>query len=401
MLETGFDGLHEKCQLTPGIPVNPMLAKPTKGVSEVLDRFENIKFTCEFKYDGERAQIHRLADGTVKIFSRSLEDNTQRWPDVIQGLPTAIKSGVTTCVLDAEVVAWDVEKKCLLPFQVLSTRKRKVDKDAKVEDMKVKVIVMAFDLLYLNDRSYLKEPLMVRRQTMKANFTEVEGNFMFAVSKEGDQLEALEVFLQESIKGNCEGLMVKTLETDATYEPSKRSLNWLKLKKDYIDGMGDSLDLVPIAGFWGRGKRTGTYGAYLLACYDPETEQFQTVCKIGTGFSDENLTEHTEFFKDHVMAAKPSNYLVHESLKPDSWFDAKQVWEVRAADLSISPVHKGGIGKVSKGKGIGLRFPRYLRLRDDKPVENATSAEQVADMYSSQDNIVKGDAEDEDEFEGI
>jgi len=384
LLRLGIAGVHTECKLEPGIPVHPMLAKPTKGISEVLDRFSGIPFTCEYKYDGERAQIHLDRDGKIKIFSRSSEDTTERWPDVAVALPAALK-GARNCVLDCEVVAWDREKEALLPFQVLSTRSRKA---VEVKDVKCNVIIFAFDLLYLNDASLLKTPLKQRQAALRANFTEVAGQFQFAVAKEGTEIEELEQFLHEAVKDGTEGLMVKTLETNATYEPSKRSLNWLKLKKDYMDGMTDSLDLVPIGGYWGHGKRTGVFGAYLLACYDPDTEEFQTVCKAGTGFSEEDLVKHTAFYQDgNLLPKKPRNYAVDKVLECDAWFDAKQVWEMRCADLSISPVHLGGRGKVHASKGIGLRFPRFLRIRDDKPCEMATNAQQVADMYRNQDNV--------------
>mgnify|MGYP001796885853 CR=1 FL=1 len=143
-----------------------------------------------------------------------------------------------------------------------------------------------------SDLSLLAKTLAERRALLHEHFEEVEGKFRFATAldhtEDGDTT-ILEEFLDKAVKGQCEGLMVKTLDSNALYEPSRRSLNWLKLKKDYLEGLGDSVDLVPLGAYHGKGKRTGVYGAYLLACYDADTEDFQSVCKIGTGFSDEDL----------------------------------------------------------------------------------------------------------------
>jgi len=161
-------------------------------------------------------------------------------------------------------------------------------------------------------------------------------------------------------------------------------LNWLKLKKDYVEGIGDSVDVVPIGGYKGRGKRTGVYGAFLLAVYDQQSGEFQTCCKIGTGLSDADLSQHFEFFKDHIISQKRIDYDVHDSLTPDDWFDAVQVWEIQAADLSISPIHSSGNTLREDGKGIGLRFPRFMRIRDDKNPEDATSSEQILGLFEDQ-----------------
>lgn len=242
----------------------------------------------------------------------------------------------------------------------------------------------------------LQEPLTKRREALYSAFNEVPGEFFFVTAKISRDVDELQVFLEDSIAENTEGLIVKTM--DATYEPSKRSLNWLKLKKDYMEGCGDSLDLVPIGGFYGKGKRTGVFGAYLLACYDETSEELQSICKIGTGFSDEDLNALNAKMKATVIDMPRSYFKYGESVKPDVWFDPKFVWEVKAADLSVSPTHQAAHGLVDPTKGIALRFPRFLRVRDDKVVETSTSAEQVAEFYNAQATKVEFEKEDEDAF---
>jgi DNA ligase-1 len=246
MVEHGIMNLRDYCKLRPGIPLKPMLAKPTKAITEVLDRFEGQTFTCEYKYDGERAQIHYVAkdtddelkknmqgvtkeaaDGVASIFSRNSEDLSKKYPDILAKLHTWVDKDTKSFVLDCESVAWDMVEKKVLPFQQLMTRKKK---DVKIEDVKVKVCVFAFDLLYYNGDAIVEKSLRERRELLHKAFTPVEGEFGFATSMDGQELDEIQTFLDESVKASCEGLMVKMLDgTESGYEPSKRSRNWLKV----------------------------------------------------------------------------------------------------------------------------------------------------------------------------
>uniref|UniRef100_A0A8C9JCB9 DNA ligase n=1 Tax=Panthera tigris altaica TaxID=74533 RepID=A0A8C9JCB9_PANTA len=275
LLEHGLEHLPEHCRLSPGVPLKPMLAHPTRGVSEILKRFEEAAFTCEYKYDGQRAQV---GGWTRSLGRRENTEHKEKQINLRLPLKTSIKlPSVTSFILDTEAVAWDREKKQIQPFQVLTTRKRK---EVDAADIQVQVCLYAFDLIYLNGESLVREPLSRRRQLLRENFVQTEGEFVFATSLDTKDTDQIAEFLEQSVKDSCEGLMVKTLDIDATYEIAKRSHNWLKLKKDYLDGVGDTLDLVVIGAYLGRGKRAGRYGGFLLAAYDEESEELQAICKV-------------------------------------------------------------------------------------------------------------------------
>ncbi|CAI0450960.1 unnamed protein product [Linum tenue] len=382
--------------MDPGIPIKPMLAKITNGVSQVLKLFENKAFSCEFKYDGQRAQIHRLSNGTIRVFSRNGDETTSKFPDLINIVDESCNRTEDTFIIDAEVVAVDRKNGCkLMSFQELSSRERgSKESSITLDSIKVEICVFVFDIMFANGEQLLKFPLRQRRKYLRDLFPdERPGYFRYAEEMTVEPNDAclgnesilnrMNTFLEDAWQCSCEGIMVKTLDVDAGYSPSKRADSWLKVKRDYVEGLGDSLDLVPIGAWHGNGRKAGWYSPFLMACYNPETEEFQSVCRVMSGFSDAFYKEMKEFFTgDRTLTKKPPYYRTLEV--PDMWFSAELVWEIRGADLTISPVHQAGVGLVHQTRGISIRFPRFVRSVGDRNPEDCSSAADIARMFNAQ-----------------
>lgn len=374
LLEHGIHKLNHVCKITPGIPIKPMLAHPHKNLTKAFSKFESTGFLSEFKYDGERVQIHHF-DGIIKIFSRNSEDMTVKFPDI-----ASVKFSEKPFIIDGECVAFSEGK--VMPFQLLSTRKRK-----NIDKIEIPVCVFVFDIVYFDNRELLDLPLRERREILKSNFKEIDDKFKFAEGFECKSLEDIESAFKSATEFNSEGLMLKSL--DSPYQPSYRSNSWGKIKKDYLDSVGDSLDLVVIGAFYGKGKRTGNYGGFLLATYNDETGRYEPCCKIGTGFSDEKLQLFYDQLSPKVTAIASEIDYNDKSIKPDLWITPYYVWEVKAASLSLSPIYSAG----SRDKGISLRFPRFLQERTDKKPIDATTSNQIWRMYN--ESIEEQSEEDE------
>ena len=344
-----------------GIPVRPMLAVPTKEIPTI-----NEFVLCEYKYDGERAQFHGMPNGSIRCFSRNMEDTTEKFPDAIEQVRQAVNSA-RNFIVDTEIVAWDTKTSTILPFQVLANRPRK---NVSLDDIKIPVMVVIFDLLYLDDESHLESSTFNRIMELQESFESIPGKCILAQGYFGGDVNE---HMKEAIEAKCEGLMIK--ELSEPYEPSKRSTKWNKLKKDYLSTVGDTLDLVPVGAFYGQGGRSGVYGAYFLAVYNEDEDEYVGVCKIGTGFSNEQLENfYKQFSSVGTSTIKPS--WLTANVDCDIWFEfPTQVWEVKAADYTISPTYAAG---------VSLRFPRLIRVRHDLDPKNATTTEQLVTLYQKQ-----------------
>ncbi|KAK2986757.1 hypothetical protein RJ640_010982 [Escallonia rubra] len=408
LMDKGIRFSSSTLPMVPGIPIKPMLAKVTNGIPQVLKLFQNKSLTCEYKYDGQRAQIHQLADGSVRVFSRNGDETTSRFPDLINIIKESCSPAAVTFILDAEIVAVDRKNgHKLMSFQELSSRERGSRNSLiAVDSIKVDICVFAFDIMFANGEQNNDDFSL----SQAVGFSSSPKTKMYAYPSElftGEKLSYFEYakeitveaddacvtseatvtkmncFLEDAFRSSCEGIMVKSLDIEAGYTPSKRSDTWLKVKRDYVDGLSDSLDLVPIGAWYGNGRKAGWYSPFLMACYNPDTEEFQSVCRVMSGFSDSFYKEMKELYsEDKIQTKKPPYYQTAEV--PDMWFSPELVWAIRGADFTISPVHQAAIGLAHPTRGISIRFPRFIRALSDRKPEECSTATDIAEMFHSQ-----------------
>jgi DNA ligase-1 len=369
----GIEGIL-KFKVSMFSPIRPMLADRVKSEQEALKKIEN-EFAAEYKLDGERAQIHKK-NNKIILFSRSLENITEYYPDIVEKISESIN--VDEGIFEAEIVAINENTGDFLPFQELMHRRRKYKLEKAVSDYPI--TVNFFDILYFNGNNCLDEPYQERRRKLK-NIIK-ENNFaklipMSIVKNEDDISDIIE----NSINSGCEGLMLKVLT--APYRAGSRGSNWLKLKREYQNELGDSLDLVVIGAFFGRGRRTGKYGTLLLATYNSDSDIFPSICKVGTGFSDESLDQLFQILSNKVILKK--NPRVDSSMDADIWFEPELVIEIVASEITLSPIHKTGLDYIRKNTGFALRFPKFTgKIRTEKMAEDASTDEEVMALYKNQ-----------------
>jgi DNA ligase 1 len=277
------------------------------------------------------------------------------------------------------VVAWDPSSQQILPFQRLTTRAKKWENHGR--DPSVKVALFVFDFLVLNGEPLIMLELRQRLKKLHEIFREVPNQLYFAEEFESNDLQTVQNFFAKSLKSSCEGLMMKCLDgPDSVYRLDYRSSMWLKIKKDYA-GMVDTLDLVPIGGFYGQGRRVGLFGSFLLAVYDPDQDEYQSISKCMTGFTDQFLTTAAEELGQTSIDSPLDNYRFTSAVRPDVFFSPTQVWEIQFADFTLSTVHCAAGGLVDEERAVSLRFPRFKRSRTDKKPADATTPMQIAEFY--------------------
>ncbi|MCJ1285789.1 hypothetical protein MMC26_005130 [Xylographa opegraphella] len=462
LLEVGTcDELLVRCGLGLHVPLRPMLGSITRDLGEMLTKLQGRDFSCEYKYDGQRAQVHCDAGGKVSIFSRHLEVMTDKYPDLVALVPQIRGEGVSSFILEGEVVAVDRASGDLRAFQTLTNRARK---DVDIGTIKVEVCLFSFDLMYLNGEALLDRPFRERRELLRSLFVEVPNQFTWVKSIDATSADSETVleFFKSATDIKCEGIMVKVLDNVmnpalqndleeepepelqvlpppptaskgkmrgkgkgsavdkaeekekgtrrkallATYEPDKRLDSWLKVKKDY-NTAADTLDLIPIAAWHGSGRKAKWWSPILLAVRNPETGSLEAVTKCISGFTDKFYQANKEKYAEgSVNIISKPGYIEYPGY-PDVWFEPQEVWEMAFADITLSPTYLAALGLVSEERGLSMRFPRFLKVREDKSIDEASTSDFLASLWRTQEARVKSaggdasktDAMDEDDMD--
>ncbi len=373
--EKGLAGI-EKFQVMVFEPIRPMLAERLSSPEEILEKLGG-KCVAEYKYEGERVQAHKKGNEVV-LYSRSMERISDQYPDAVELVRENVKA--EEAILEAECVAVDVETSELLPFQELMHRRRKYGVKEAMEQYPVALFM--FDALYMDGKDLTLDAYPVRRMLLEKVLKESDRVKTARQMKTGSEKE-LEDFFEEAIEDGCEGLICKSVGANSVYQAGARGWMWIKYKRDYKSEMTDTVDLVVVGAFHGRGKRAGTYGALLLAAYNRETDTFETVTKLGTGFTDDDLKKLPKVLRTHVVPHKSSR--VQSTLTADVWFEPEVVLEVLGAEITLSPIHVCALDSIRKGSGLAIRFPRFTgKYRTDKTAEDATTSTEVVEMYREQ-----------------
>jgi DNA ligase-1 len=372
----GMDGIKD-FKITVGIPIRHMLAERLNSIEEIIEKLGG-ECIFEYKYDGLRIQAHISEEG-VSLFSRHLEEITDQFPDVQQMLRDTVKA--KSAILEGECVPIDQETGELLPFQMVSRRRgRKYEIDSAIEDFPIKFFL--FDCLLIDNEDFTKKPLPVRREQLSkiiSTTSRVELSKMITTSSKTEA----EKFFEESLSRGCEGLMGKAISEDSYYRSGSRGWHWIKYKREYKSELDDTLDLVIVGAYAGQGRRSGVYGALLMAVYNNLEDRFETICKLGTGFSDEMLEKVYVMVNDHKLDNKHPR--IQSEMKADFWVEPKFVFEVRGAEITFSPIHTCAFNELKANAGLAVRFPRFTgRIRDDKAPEDATTSQEIMNMYKNQ-----------------
>ena len=359
-------GEVQKIGITYGIPIRMMLASRVP-YGEIIEKLGS-PFIAEYKLDGERLQIHKQGQN-IKLFSRRLLEISEQYPDVCQMINENIR--VDNVIIEGEVVAMDSVYEKMLPFQVLSKRRRKYDVEGVMKE--VPVCLFLFDLLKYKDESFIDKSFLVRRKKLEEIVLERDELRIVKSVLINNTDELLEFFNIARNEGN-EGVMTKSIKENSVYQAGNRGFLWIKLKGLEGGKLKDTVDVVLIGAFYGKGRRTGVYGTYIGAVYDPINGIFIAFTRFFSGLTDELSESLTKQMETYKTEKKPKNVICEDI--PDVWLEPEIVVEIFGDEITVS--------EKFPALGYSMRFPVFQRVRPEKGPVDITTVDEIKSLYESQ-----------------
>jgi len=384
--EHGLKGI-KKIGIEVGVPIMPQRCQRLSDTEDIIEKMG--KVSAEYKFDGTRVQLHMDRKKTiksndmeqnalfgsneekmfVKTFTRNLEETTYQYPDIVEGALKQIEA--ESVILDGEAIGYNKDTGEFLPFQEIMQRKRKHGIAEMAKDIPLRYFV--FDILYLNGEELINKTLEERRKILSSiikpgKVLEVDSSFVT------DNAAELADYFEESKEKGLEGIVIKKI--DAPYQAGARAFTWVKLKRSETALLKDTIDVVILGYYYGKGTRAEFgIGGFLAGVYDKNTDSYKTITKVGTGLKEEDLISLKKAADKIKVNKKPVNVELNKTFDPDVWVSPKMVVELGADEVSKSATHSAG---------YALRFPRLLKFRQDKKPEDTTSLTEIIDMYNLQ-----------------
>ena len=375
--EKGPEGL-EAMHVQLGIPIRPAAAERMPTAQAVFEKLGHC--VAQPKLDGFRLQVHLDNTGPepkVWFFSRNLQDMSYMFPDLTAAVA---KLPVKNMICEGEAIVYDPHTKVFLPFQETVKRKRKHGIEQATQDLPLRVYL--FDLLYLNDKGLIDETHVLRRDELQHVMKDMHDDAVQVIDERFiTNADELLHYFQENISAGLEGLVVKRV--DSVYTPGKRNFNWIKLKRQEEGQLEDTIDCVVLGYYYGSGKRAEFgIGAFLVGVYNAQTDQFETIAKVGTGLKDNDWRELKKRCDAIKAPEKPKDVVCAKELFPDVWTYPEIVCLIRADEITLSPLHTAN--KTVDHSGFALRFPRFMGYRPDKSAKDATTVDEMKHLFDVQ-----------------
>ncbi len=374
LLEKGMEGV-KKFHVRVGYPIRMALCERLPSSEEIIEKIGQA--AVEAKYDGFRVQIHKNKNN-IDMFSRNLERTTHMFPEIKE----AVKNFITadTAIIEGEALAYNESTGELFPFQITIQRKRKHGVEELAKEYPLRFF--AFDLLYADGEDYTPKPFSERRERLKKIIKRnpvIEPSELFIT----DRHEDITKYFENAIARGLEGVVAKRL--DAPYAAGGRNFNWIKLKRSYRGELADTIDVCIVGYFGGKGARAKFgVGALLGAVYEPKTDSFKTVSKVGSGFSEDEFLQLKKILDEISISHRHPR--VDSVMEADVWVEPRYVVTVTADEITRSPSHTAGRDK--DGIGYALRFPRAVGfLREDKKPEDANSVKEIRELFEMQKKV--------------